>query len=412
MPRIARDSRLESRSARTKLKQRHAPYWKQIHPGLSIGYRKGPRGGVWQVRKRDEDGRYTFNIVGTADDHADANGKDILDYTQAHHKALKISNAKARGGPYTVGEAARDYLAAKANTKSVYSSQKTIEAHILPHFENREIGKITSTEIENWHKQLVSAPIRRRSIHGAKLVKTDKDPETIRKRQASANRILTVLKALLNRAWEKGKIADNSEWRKVKPFEKVNEARKVFLQPDECQRLINVSQGAFREYVQALLYTGARPGKEIEFIKVQDFDKHAGTLRVPDGKTGSREVFLTDEGVQFFSRLSAGRKPGEYLLLKDDGTQWGKSHHTRPMKKAVELAKLPEDTTAYSLRHTYISLALKNGMNIKVLADSTGTSIRMIEQHYAKFLHGDRRAMFNNALPSMGFEADNVEVKA
>lgn len=79
------------------------------------------------------------------------------------------------------------------------------------------------------------------------------------------------------------------------------------------------------------------------------------------------------------------------------------------MKEAVKQAELPEESNFYTLRHTYISMALKNGMNIKVLADSCGTSIRMIEKHYAKFLNEDRRKMFNQAIPSFGYVADNIE---
>lgn len=410
MSRIARDSRIETREARTRLKLRHQPYWRQIHTGLSIGYRKGKRGGVWLARKLDPAGRYGFERLGISDDLQDANGIDVFSYAQAHRKALELSNAKVQTGSYTVGDAARDYLEyIRGHSKSVYTTEKAIDAHILPDFENRQLDSLTTTELERWKNKLVKAPIRRRAANGPKLVKTDDDPETIRKRRATVNRVLTIFKAMLNRAWTTGKINDNSEWRRVKPFPSVTESRKVFLQPDQCQRLINVTSGGFRSYVRALLYTGARPGKEIEYIKVRDFDQAAGTIHVPDGKTGSREVFLSDEGVKYFTRLCVGRKPDEYMLLKDDGTQWGKNHYSRPMKKAAIQAELPEDTTAYSLRHTFISLALKNGINIKVLADSVGTSIRMIEQHYAKFLHADRREMFNNALPSFGFKSDNVE---
>ena len=412
MAKMARDYRMETRDARSRLKQRHQPYWRQIHTGLSIGFRKGKRGGTWMVRKLGTDGNYGFEKLGIADDHQDANGIDVLSYAQAHRKALENSNQKTHGGPYTVGDAARDYLEyARAHTKTAYNAETVVNAHILPDYEKRQIDSLTAAELDRWKQNLVKSPIRRRGTLAPKLVKTDDDPETVRKRKASANRHLTIFKALLNRAWSKGKVKDDSEWRRVNPFPGVNEARKVFLQPDQCQRLVNAVSGGFRAYVQALLYTGARPGKELEYVKVRDFDRNAGTIRIPDGKTGSREIFLTDEGVKFFARHCAGRSPDEYLLVKDDGTQWGKSHHIRFMRAAVKTAKLPADTTAYSLRHTYISLALKNGMNIKVLADSTGTSIRMIEQHYAKFLHNDRRAMFNNALPSFGFKPDNVRVK-
>ena len=43
----------------------------------------------------------------------------------------------------------------------------------------------------------------------------------------------------------------------------------------------------------------------------------------------------------------------------------------------------------YSTRDTFISRALERGAKIKWLADYCGTSVEMIEKHYAKWLQGD-----------------------
>ena len=56
---------------------------------------------------------------------------------------------------------------------------------------------------------------------------------------------------------------------------------------------------------------------------------------------------------------------------------------------------LPSETVFYSLRHYFISKALKSGMPVQVVAENCGTSIRMIEAHYGKFMKSDRRAMLN-----------------
>lgn len=411
MPRLTRDARLETREARSKLKKPQsgrAVFWRSIHQGLAIGYRTGEKGAVWIVRKLIGGDQYTFQTLGQADDRQDANGVDVLSYQQAHRKALEFSNLKTVGvGPYTIGEAAREYIEyVKAKKKSGYTVALSIKAHVLPYFENRQVDSLTKEELERWHNRLSMSPVHRRGKDKPKLVEIDSDPETVRRRRSAANRVLGVLKAMLNRAKKNGRVTNSAAWDDVEPFRGVSDSRKIFLQEDQCKRLINAAQGSFRAYVQTLLYTGARPGKELEYIRVRDFDEEAGTVRIPDGKTGGRDVFLTDEGVKFFSRLTAGRAPDEILLLKDDGTTWKKNHHIRPMKAAAKAARLPAGTNAYALRHTYISLALKNGMNIKVLADSCGTSIRMIEEHYAKFLHADRRKMFNAAIPSFGFKDD------
>jgi hypothetical protein len=43
----------------------------------------------------------------------------------------------------------------------------------------------------------------------------------------------------------------------------------------------------------------------------------------------------------------------------------------------------------YTMRHTFISVGLTNGVNIKWLADYCGTSVAMIEKHYGKYIRDD-----------------------
>jgi integrase len=43
-----------------------------------------------------------------------------------------------------------------------------------------------------------------------------------------------------------------------------------------------------------------------------------------------------------------------------------------------------KNRTLYSLRHTYATLALVEGISIHELAKQMGTSVAMLEQHYSK----------------------------
>jgi len=102
--------------------------------------------------------------------------------------------------------------------------------------------------------------------------------------------------------------------------------------------------------------------------------------------------------LNFFKGLCKDRLPEAHLLVKDDGTQWGKSHHLRSMRDAIKKAKLPGECVFYSLRHYHISKALLSSMPMQVVAENTGTSVRMIEKHYGKFTRADRRQMMNEVV--------------
>jgi hypothetical protein len=70
----------------------------------------------------------------------------------------------------------------------------------------------------------------------------------------TANRILTVLKAILNKAFHDELVDDNVAWRRVKPFENVEQAKIRFLTEVECKRLINAARPDFRELLKSALY--------------------------------------------------------------------------------------------------------------------------------------------------------------
>ena len=47
----------------------------------------------------------------------------------------------------------------------------------------------------------------------------------------------------------------------------------------------------------------------------------------------------------------------------------------------------------YNTRHTYISVALTLGCNVKWIAEQTGTSVQMIQEHYGKYIRDDGDAL-------------------
>jgi hypothetical protein len=59
-----RDSRLDSRSAREKLKPSGKPYFRDLEPNLHLGYRKGKHGGKWVMRRYAGNEKYVVETIG------------------------------------------------------------------------------------------------------------------------------------------------------------------------------------------------------------------------------------------------------------------------------------------------------------------------------------------------------------
>jgi integrase len=146
-------------------------------------------------------------------------------------------------------------------------------------------------------------------------------------------------------------------------------------------------------------WTGARLG-ELTNAKVRDLAQEARTLRVT-GKTDSREIHLCDDALALCRKLASGKRPDTLLFSTTTGAPWTESLHKRPFHAAVKLAGIDSATTFYALRHTDISYALKTGVPAKAVADHCGTSLRMIETNYAKFVPEDRAQYAALAAPKL-----------
>jgi integrase len=88
-----------------------------------------------------------------------------------------------------------------------------------------------------------------------------------------------MLKAALNRAFQAGRAASDSAWRKVKPFRRVDEAVVRYLSVVEARRLVRACAEDFRDMVQAALLTGCRYS-ELARLRCHDFNHDSGTLAI------------------------------------------------------------------------------------------------------------------------------------
>ena len=426
MARTVRDANLETRTARLRLPIRSEPYWRGLEKGFALGYRRRTKGGTWLARRRPDGGCYIEHRIGTSDDFQDADGVAVLDYRQAQRAARNWWRAElrreeghdTRTGPFTVADAIADYLKAldRRGGKSVYHTRRTVEVHILPALGSIQVAKLTSRRIQDWHHGLAEKPALARSKPGRRpnYRRSDRSTDGIRKRRATANRILTVLKAALNHAWKAGHIAGDEAWRRVRPFHAVETARIRYLTEDECVRVVNGSEPAFRNLVRGALLTGCRYS-ELANMRVVDLNADAGVVTVSDSKAGKpRHVILTDEGQKLFAALTAGKLADDLIFTRADASSWGKSHQLRPMLEACRHAKIQPAISFHVLRHTHGSTLAMRGVPMGVIAEQLGhADTRMTEKHYAHLAPSYVADTIRAHFPTLGIAGvdDVVEMK-
>jgi integrase len=388
MAKRVRDSGLESRAARGKLKPRGKPYYKSIGEGLHLGYRKGKVEGKWVVRRYAGNQAYITVTIGTADDIADADGTVVLNFWQAQDKACEIGGQMVYSGPYRVKDAIRDYLTFLGDRGHMIEFR--INKHILPKLGDTLVGELTSEAIRAWHNGMTRPG----------------EDEAARKSKVSSNRMLATLKSALNLAFREGKVGNDAAWRRVQLFRNVVRARTRYLSIAECQRLLNASDPDFRLLVRGALETGARYGELCRMV-AGDFNRDAGTIHVLKSKSGKeRHIILTDDGAAFFSELTAGQAADAPMF----GKEWKPDHQTRPMLLACRNGRIDPGVNFHQLRHSWASHAVMAGMPLNVVAMNLGhSSSKMVEKHYGHLAPSYVVDQVRKFAPRFGAVSSNIK---
>jgi integrase len=415
MARHVRNPKLDSRTAREKLKPSGKPLYADLGNRLHLGYRKGKRGGSWVLRRYLGDEKYLVETIAEADDIADADGVNVLTYTQAQDAALERMKAGAEeariaslGPIITVRDAIEDYVRARDERDIRYgvnqkgrkgNARGRLGKHVDEMLAAKPLATLRSDDLAKWRDNL-----------------QDMAPGT-------AQRTSNDLKAALNAAAKRAKaqlpstirdtIADGLAKTRAEPAK----AREMQILPDaDIRRLISAAwdvdasggwEGDLGRIVLVLAATGAR-FSQVARMTVGDVQAAQRRLMVPVSRKGGGVRQTTHIGVRVgddvlaaLAPAIAGRKGHEPLFLRPHWRsvgvgRWEKAADRRPWLAASELifiwtaivakAGLATGTIPYALRHSSIVRGLRAGLPTRLVAALHDTSSAMIEAHYAAFI--------------------------
>jgi integrase len=192
------------------------------------------------------------------------------------------------------------------------------------------------------------------------------------------------------------------------PFEALVWPRKQLSKPDpfeEQERDAIIAY--FRQkvpfyypFVYTLFFTGMRPSEALGLCW-GDVDLRRGEISISKSRYLGAESGTKTEGSERVIKLHATvvdvLKSIKPLHVTEDSPVF-LNHNGEPVDFHTWRAKIwyralrakeIRVRKPYTMRHTFISVGLTNGVKIKWLAEYCGTSVAMIEKHYGKYLGGD-----------------------
>jgi integrase len=388
MARSIRSATLETRTARLKLPVTSRPVYVKIGAGIGLGYRRNATSGTWVARIADGKGGNLRKTIGTADDFAEANGRDVLDYWQASDAARRLASGNAGPEVVTLGDALDRYEADLRTRGRDVVNVTRIRRHLSQAMSKKPVALISTTELRRWRDGLA-----------AKIA------------PASVNRTCRGLKAALNLCADQDDSLSRHPWRTgLALIGGAEQSNNVILSETVIKDIVAAAREEsieFGLFVEVAAQTGARPS-QIRRIQVQDLigTGEAARLSVPVSRKGKGTKAVTHRAVPIGASLAVklkvmvgGRAVTAPLLLKRSGAPWSHSDQKKPFRRTAAAAgQDPGKVTMYALRHSSITRMLLAGVPIRVVADHHDTSSEMIERNYSRHIGDHTDAMIRGAL--------------
>lgn len=342
--------------------------------------------GEGSIRKRKDgrwEGRYT---AGHDPETGKAIYKNVLGKTQAEVKeklkqaigetqALDITKA----GKYTVGEWMevwfQDYAKIKVRPSSHQTYQGYIHNHIQPNMGDIPLEKLTSLDIQKFYKKLLTqGRVDRVEAKGQPKGLSAKTVRNIHQILSSALKLAQEQRLILSSPAE-GCALPRVEHQEMKTLTTVQLAS-FFREARDS--------GVFELYYLELA-TGLRRG-ELLGLKWEDIDLERGDLRVRrqvsrlngevveaplKTKNAYRTLPLAEDTVSVLreQRKKVGNSP--WVFPSPNGGPISPDSVLHMLHRVLKRAGLPK-VRFHDLRHTFATLALQNGVDVKTVSGMLG----------------------------------------
>ena len=269
------------------------------------------------------------------------------------------------------------------------------------------IDRRTVAEWIRWQLQQPTARWRAAAARAAAATPPRPEPPLATVSPKTVRNAHALLSAVLGLAVQEGILPANPARGADLPDDDVEEERGIFSRT-EWARFYAAMSESYQPLLIVLLVTGARWG-EATALQVRDLDvaarvihvrrawkkgKDGAVLGVPKTARGRRTIMLPDWAVETLEPLAAGRAADEFLLTAPGG---GVIHRTnfveRHWKPALAAAGIAKHLTPHSLRHTFASWALMDGVLAQVVQHRLGhESLQTTSRVYAHLLLDAQRA--------------------
>lgn len=157
----------------------------------------------------------------------------------------------------------------------------------------------------------------------------------------------------------------------------------IILSLQEVERLLNTIENIKHKSMITLIYAcGLRSG-ELLSLKISDIDSDRMIIHIKAAKgKKDRIVPLPNAALELLRHYFKQYRPEVFLFNGKSAAQYSKSSLQSVFKKAVAQARIGKPCTLHSLRHSFATHLLENGVNLRYIQEILGHSSPRTTQIY------------------------------
>lgn len=168
-------------------------------------------------------------------------------------------------------------------------------------------------------------------------------------------------------------------------FAKRNKSIPIVLSPEEIKLLINQTPNAKHQLLLSLSYGAGLRVSEVIDLKVKDLDFANNFIHVKEAKNKKDRITLLPEKlIDHLKNIIAGKQADDAVFHSDHGGKLS----ARTAQKIFEISwrktGIKKDATFHSLRHSFATHLLENGVDIRYIQSLLGHANIRTTQIYTK----------------------------
>lgn len=168
-------------------------------------------------------------------------------------------------------------------------------------------------------------------------------------------------------------------------FAKKDKSLPVVLSKKEIEAILESIQNSKHKLLIALSYGAGLRVSEAVNLKVKDFDLDGLSIHIKEAKGKKDRITVFPEKIRdSIQNLIAGKSKYDFAFESERGGKLTERTAQKVFENALKKAGIQKDATFHSLRHSFATHLLENGIDVRYIQELLGHSNIRTTQRYAQ----------------------------